>query len=108
MFATADIDASRRFPVPSRRRNEYYLLSYFKVYVHVEPLPSRNQTAYIDSYKHIYGYWTQFGPVPDIVRLDNESSVELEKNIKTFTTFQLFESLPVKQFPQIHAQHHHV
>jgi hypothetical protein len=88
-FAAADIDASGRFPVSSSRRKEYHLLRYFKGYVHVEPLPSRTQTAYIDAYKRTYAYWTQFGPVPDIVRLDNES-VELEKYIKTFAIFQYF------------------
>jgi hypothetical protein len=60
-FATADIDASGRFPVLSSRRNEYHLLSHFKGYVHVEPLPSRTQTAYIDAYKRTYAYPTLFG-----------------------------------------------
>ena len=90
LFNTADIDASGRFPVPSTRRNEYMLLSYFKGYVHVEPLSSRNHSAYIDAYKRTYEYWTQYGPVPDIVRLDNESSTQLETYIKTFATFQYF------------------
>jgi len=90
LFTTADIDASGRFPVPSSRRNEYMLLSYFKGYVHVEPLPSRHDTAYIDAYKRTYDHWTQFGPVPDIVRLDNETSTKLEAYIKTFATFQYF------------------
>jgi len=45
---------------------------------------------YIDGYKRTYEYWTQFGPVPDIVRLDNESSAQLETYIKTFATFQYF------------------
>ena len=56
LFNTADIDASGRFPVPSSRRNEYMLLSYFKGYVHVEPLSSRHQTMYIDGYKRTYEY----------------------------------------------------
>ena len=80
-FNTADVDASARFTIPSSRRNEYQLLSYFKGYVHVEPLPSRHHNAYIDAYKRTYAYWTQYGPVPDIVRLDNESSVPLEINL---------------------------
>ena len=90
LLTTADIDASGRFPVPSSRRNEYMLLSYFKGYVHVEPLPSRHDTAYIDAYTRTHDYWTQFGPVPDIVRLDNETSAKLEAYIKTFATFQYF------------------
>jgi hypothetical protein len=89
-FNTADVDASGRFTIPSSRRNEYQLLSYFKGYVHVEPLPTRHYNSYIDAYKRTYAYWTQYGPVPDIVRLDNETSVPLETYIQTFATFQYF------------------
>ena len=87
---TADIDATGRFPVVSAGKHEYMLLSYYKGYIHVEPLHSRHHTAYIDAYRLTHDFWKQYGSIPAIVRLDNETSVQLQQYIETFATFTYF------------------
>ena len=90
LFTTADIDASGRFPVVSVHKHEYMLLSYYKGYVHVEPLHSRHHTSYIDAYRRTYDFWKQYGSIPAIVCLDNETSTQLQQFIETFATFTYF------------------
>ena len=90
LVTAADIDASGRFPVASARKHEYMLLSYFKGYVHVEPLHNRHHTSYIDAYQRTLDHWKQYGSIPAIFRLDNETSTQLESFIATFATFTYF------------------
>ena len=88
--STADLDATGRFPVQSVSKMEYMLVSYFNGYIHVEPLSSRGHAAYIDAYKRTFQFWLQYGPLPATVRLDNETSHQLEQFILSQTTFQYF------------------
>ena len=90
LVSTADVDATARFPVVSAGKHEYMLLSYFKGYIHVEPLHSRHHTAYIDAYRRTHDFWKQYGSIPAIVRLDNETSTQLQQYIETFATFTYF------------------
>lgn len=92
LHSTCDVDASGRFPVASVSKNEYILLSYFKGYVHAEPLSNRHHTSYIDAYKLTHEHWKQYGPIPTIFRLDNETSAPLEAYIQTFADFKFFPS----------------
>jgi hypothetical protein len=39
---------------------------------------SRTAGSYITAYDNTYKHWAQYGPVPSIVRLDNETSADLE------------------------------
>ena len=90
LYNTCDVDASGRFPVASVSKNEYILLSYFKGYVHAEPLPNRHHSSYIEAYKLTHEHWKKYGPIPTIFRLDNETSVPLEAYITTFADFKFF------------------
>ena len=48
-------------------------------YIHVEPQNSRTASSQILAYDTTYQHWSQYGPVPTIVRLDNKISADLEK-----------------------------
>ena len=94
LFHTADFDATGRFPVPSAgARNTYQLVSCFNGNIHVEPMTSRTSGSYILAYDNAYQHWSQYGQVPSIVRLDNETSAGLEnfllvdKKVKSFQYF---------------------
>ena len=94
LFHTADFDLTGRFPVPSAgARNIYQLVSCFNGYIHVEPQNSRTSSSQILAYDTTYQHWSQYGPVPSIVRLDNETSADLEKFLlidKKVASFQYF------------------
>ena len=79
LIHTADVDASGRVPVPSLgAKYAYHLLSCFNGNIHVEPMQSRTSASYIQAYEKTFNHWSQYGPIPDIVRLDNETSTDLE------------------------------
>ena len=85
LLSTADFDASGRYPIPSAgAKYIYHLVSCFNGNIHVELLQSRTSSAYIDAYDKTFQHWSRFGPVPSIVRLDNETSVALKK----FSTYR--------------------
>lgn len=90
LMNVADFDSTGRFPVQSINKNEYMLVSYFKGSIHVEPMPSRHHTSYITAYQRTFDHWKQYGPLPGIVRLDNETSHQLEAFIEPVSTFQYF------------------
>jgi hypothetical protein len=77
--STADLDATGRFPIPSLARNEYQLLSVFNNYIHIEPLRSRNHSDYIIAYDNTIKFWAAHGFRPKLLRLDNETSIQLEQ-----------------------------
>ena len=94
LFRTADFDASGRVPVPSLgAKNAYHLLICFIGNIHVEPMQSRTSASYIQAYEKTFAHWSQYGPIPDIVRLDNETSTDLENfrlKDKKIQSFQYF------------------
>ena len=90
LYSTADIDATARFPVQSAHKHEYILVSYFNGYIHVEPMSSRHCTSYIAAYSSTFAFWAQYGPLPAVVRLDNETSHQLEAFITPQATFNYF------------------
>eukprot|EP01036_Dinobryon_divergens_P061842 gene61842-biopygen29750 len=56
-------------------------------------MPSRTSGSYILAYEKTFQHWSRYGPVPSIVRLDNETSAELEKFLLVdlkVTSFQYF------------------
>ena len=80
IFHTADFDLAARFPIPSAGyKYIYQLVSCYKGNIHVETMPSRTSGSYILAYEKTFQHWSRYGPVPSIVRLDNETSAELEK-----------------------------
>ena len=90
LYSTADIDATARFPVQSAQKHEYILVSYFKGYIHVQPMSSRHHTAYIKAYSQTFDFWATYGPLPAVVRLDNETSHQLEAFIAPHASFKYF------------------
>jgi hypothetical protein len=101
--ATATIDddttvyvyAASRFPVPSSgSRYSYHLVSCYNGNKHVETMQTRTSAAYIAAYELTFQHWSRYGSVPSFVRLDNETSHELENflvNDKK-VTFQYFST----------------
>jgi hypothetical protein len=77
-------DLTGRFPVKSRRGNEYLLVTAYRGYVHVEAQPSRSATAYVRSFKNTLAFFASHGHIIADIVSDNESST-------TLTTF--FQSL---------------
>jgi hypothetical protein len=59
--------------------------------IYVETMQSRTSAAYILAYGNTFRHWSRYGPVPDIVRLENETSTDLENF--------LLEDLKVKKIP---------
>ena len=99
LFDTADFDASGRYPVPSAgSRYIYHLVSCFNGNIHVEIMQSRTSAAYILAYGNTFQHWSRYGLVPAIVRLDNETSTDLEKF--------LLDELKVKNFQYFPTRNH--
>jgi len=78
----AHADSTGRFPVASRRGNQYILVFTWKGYVHYEPMPSRTASSYLAAYTRAWTFYSQFGPPPSFMRLDNETSELLESFAK--------------------------
>jgi hypothetical protein len=72
-------DATGRFPVPSRRGNNYILISVYAGYVHTESLPSRNAASYVAAFKRTREWFKNLGITPSVQRLDNETSAPVER-----------------------------
>jgi hypothetical protein len=55
-------------------------------------MQSRTSVSYIDAYDKIFLHWSRFGIVPSFVRLDAETSADLEKFLTDVkkVTFQYF------------------
>ena len=80
---TQHSDATGRFPIMSRRRNNYLLVSVYKGYIHLEPFKSRSAGDYVDAYRATIAFFTEhLGTSPSVVRLDNETSESLESFFK--------------------------
>jgi hypothetical protein len=95
LFNTADFDLTARFPVPSAgARHTYQLVSCFKGYIHVDSLNSRTSGSQIKAYDSTFQHWSKYGPVPTIVRLDNETSADLETFLLVEKKVQSFQYFP--------------
>jgi hypothetical protein len=93
LFYTADFDAASRFPVASSgSRFSYHLVSCYNGNIHVETMQTRTSAAYIAAYELTFQHWSRYGSVPSFVRLDNETSNELENFLlnEKKVTFQYF------------------
>jgi hypothetical protein len=90
--STADFDTTGRFPITSLSRNEYQLVSTLNNYIHVEPMRSRHHSDQISAFQKTIDFWILHDMKPTIVRLDNETSVQLEQ-------FLTSNSLRYQYFP---------
>ena len=75
-------DLMGRFPVESFFGNNYVLLSYFRGYVHTEPMQDRTSSSLIKAYSATFAYYKRFNQVPKYQRLDNETSKGLESFLR--------------------------
>ncbi len=85
-------DATSRFLVPSSgSRYSYHLVSCYNGNIHVETMQTRSSAAYIATYELTFQHWS-YGSVLSFVRLDNETSHELEHFLlnEKKVTFQHF------------------
>jgi hypothetical protein len=71
-------DATGRFPVISRRGNQYLLVAVFNGYIHTEAMPSRSSTSYLQAYKNTLSFFRQNNQIINFQRMDNETSEAVE------------------------------
>ena len=72
-------DMTGRFPVIASSGNSYYLIIFCEDanYIHVEPMASRSDTAYLNAYRHAFQLLRHQGACPTILRVDNEASATM-------------------------------
>jgi hypothetical protein len=75
-------DLTARFPVASRKGNQYLLVACWHGYCHFELLSSRKSDCYIAAYTKVLTFFRGLGRTPAILRLDNETSDKLEAYLK--------------------------
>jgi hypothetical protein len=75
-------DYAGRFPMQSRRGYQYVLLTTRRGYLHMELLSSKTAASCVKAYATALQWWEQQGLKPRIVRLDNETSKELEAHFR--------------------------
>jgi len=85
----AHVDLTGRFPVKSRKGNEYVLVSTWDNYIHYEPMPSRTSAAYIQAYTAMITFFRSVGRTPTFWRLDNETSDALVQFLESHGYGQL-------------------
>ena len=75
-------DLTARFPVTSRKGNQYLLVACWHGYCHFELLSSRKSDCYIAAYTKVLAFFRGLGHIPAILRLDNETSDKLEAYLR--------------------------
>jgi len=75
------VDATGRFPVRSQRGNEYcmIMLSEDANYIHVQPMKNRRAESEVAAQAAANTFFRSKGMTPHFMRLDNETSAELER-----------------------------
>ena len=76
-------DLTARFPVASRKGNQYLLVVCWHGYCHFEPMPSRTADSYVKAHNNVLVFFRALGRNPTILRLDNETSNKLELYLKS-------------------------
>lgn len=74
----AHADSTGRFPIASRKGNQYVLVYTWRGYAHYEPMPSRTAVSYLAAYTRAWQFFRQFDAPPSFMRMDNETSSLLE------------------------------
>jgi hypothetical protein len=79
-------DLTGRFPIRSRKGNEYVLVTAHHGYIHVEPQPSRQASAYVKSFTSTLAFFhDRDSTITDIIT-DNERSDLLTSLFRSQTT----------------------
>ena len=79
---TVSADLTGRFPVTAHSGAQYVLISEMDGHIHAEPMISRHHTVYIASFTRTIAFFTALGRIPFFLRLDNETSNQLDAFMK--------------------------
>ena len=82
LFHTVSADLTGKFPITAHSGAQYVLISEMDGYIHAEPMASRHHTAYIASFTRTIAFFTNLGRPPFFLRLDNETSHQLDAFMK--------------------------
>lgn len=83
LLETNHSDSTGRFPIISRKSNQYVFVSVLNDYIHMEPMPSRNGAAYVKAFSDTIAFYQERSATVRYQRLDNESSGLVEKYLKS-------------------------
>jgi len=75
-------DTTGRFDIPSWRGSNYVLVSVYKGYAYGVAMPSRKAQSHVKAYETVYDHYRSLGHVPTIQRMDNETSILLDRFFK--------------------------
>jgi len=75
-------DLTGRLPVTSKSGKKYILVFVYKGYIHMEATATRTAHDYVAAHERAYQFYKSHGHTFDIMRLDNETSSDLEAFFK--------------------------
>ena len=76
-------DITGRFPHISQSGHQYILLSIWCGYIHFELMKDRSKGEYVKAYTATIAFYSKLGKRIDIMRLDNETSHELDTYLRS-------------------------
>ena len=76
-------DTTGRFPHISQSGHQYILLSIWCGYIHFELMKDRSKGEYVKAYTATIAFYSKLGKRIDIMRLDNETSHELDTYLRS-------------------------
>ena len=94
--ATLHVDLSGKLPITSRSGYNYVLIMYNvdTNYIKAIPQKSRDAAEYIRVYNNALDFWKSHSITPQFVRIDNETSQDLEKYLRAQETPITIEKCP--------------
>ena len=98
-------DLPGKFPFQSMKGMNYLLLSSFRGYIHVEPMPDRSSPSLVAAYRATYEFFKYSRQKPKFQRLDNETSADLESFFKNEAKV-VFQYLPPDNHRANKAERH--
>jgi hypothetical protein len=86
----ASVDLTGKMSPKSRRGNEYVLLTVYRGYIYVEPMPSKSSQAYVAAYTRMLSYFSSLRINFSHMTIDNETSTDLDSLLdRKYITVQL-------------------
>ena len=83
MSTISHADITGRFPHASQAGNQYIQLSIWCGYIHFELMKNRSATEFVRAYQATITFHSKLGKRIDIMRLDNETSTDLDTYLRT-------------------------
>ena len=78
LLQTVSADLTGKFPITAKTGAQYVLISEMDGYIHAEPMASRHHTAYSAGFTRTIAFFAALGRSPSFLRLDNETSHQLD------------------------------